>query len=114
MPLQRRLHPQMLGRGEVGGGDEGSRQGRIGTVQRAESPDRIVLDGLLPMAAIRLQELALVAQAKIGSTPLDTLPAKSEMVPVGATVVRSALRMPSRRMAARSSAGRVRTWPEAR
>ena len=31
---------------------------------------------------------------KIGSMPLDTLPAKSEMVPVGAIEVRSALRMP--------------------
>jgi len=45
--------------------------------------------------------------AKTGSTPEETLPAKSEIVPVGAIEVSSALRMPCAAMPSRMSFGSV-------
>ena len=46
--------------------------------------------------------------------PDETLPANSEMVPVGAIEVSRALRMPERPIAACTSAGRLRTAGPAR
>ena len=62
MGLDRRLHVQMLGRREVGGGHESFGQGGIGSVEPAVEADGVVLDRFLAVAAVGLQHLAPVGE----------------------------------------------------
>ena len=48
--------------------------------------------------------------AKIGSSPLETLPASRLIVPVGAIAIRWLLRMPWIAIPSRTSSGRVQTY----
>ena len=114
MGLNGSLHAEMVGRGEIVGRDEARRQGRVLAAQAAVEAHGIILDRLLAMAAVGKENLAHIGKREDRLDTARHVSGKERDRAGRGDRCERALRIPWVEIAARSAAGKSRTWPEAR